>query len=131
MGQRYLIDSNVIIDYSASPSRLPQKSSDFVEQLFNDNFLISVAVKIEVLGFDDVPNKLLAMEDFINSAVLLPLDEEVTMQTILLRRKYKKLKLGDAIIAATAIVHNLTLISHNVKDFVNIKGFRILDSHKI
>ncbi len=41
MGQRYLIDSNAIIDYSAL--LLPQKGSDFVENIFNNDFLISVS----------------------------------------------------------------------------------------
>ena len=129
MGQRYLIDSNVIIDYSSL--RLPKNGSDFAEQIFNTDFLISVAVKIEVLGFDHIPDKLLAMEDFINTAILLPLDDAVTNQAILLRRMNKKLKLGDAIIAATAIEYDLTLISHNTKDFVNIKGLRLLDADKL
>jgi len=129
MGQGYLIDTNVIIDYTAS--RLPQKGSDFVEQLFNNNFVISVAVKIEVLGFDDVPEKLLAMEEFVDTAILLPLDEDVTKQTILLRRKYKKLKLGDAIIAATAIVYNLVLISRNTKDFENISSLELINPHEL
>ena len=129
MGQGYLIDSNVIIDYTAS--RLPQKGSDFAEKLFNTDFLISVAVKIEVLGFDYVPDKLSDMEEFINSAVLLPLDEAVTQQAILLRRKYKKLKLGDANIAATAISHKLTVITHNTKDFINIKGLKVIDPYKL
>jgi predicted nucleic acid-binding protein len=129
MGQGYLIDSNVIIDYTAL--RLSQKGSDFVEELFNNNFLISVVVKIEVLGFDDVPDKLLAMEEFLNTSATLPLDEVVTKQTILLRRRYKKLKLGDAIIAATAIVHSLILISRNTKDFINIKGLQVLDPYKL
>jgi predicted nucleic acid-binding protein len=97
MGQRFIIDSNVIIDYTAS--RLPVKGSDFVEEIFNVDFMISVAVKIEVLGFDDVPTKLSAIEEFVNTATVLPLDEAITKQTILLRRLYKKLKLGDAIIA--------------------------------
>lgn len=79
MGQGYLIDSNVIIDYTAC--RLPQKGSDFAEQIFNTGFIISVAVKIEVLGFTDVPSKLQAMEEFINMATVLPLDEAVTKQT--------------------------------------------------
>ncbi len=52
MGERYLIDSNVIIDYSAN--RLPAKASDFVEKLFNTDFLISVVTKIEVLGFGQI-----------------------------------------------------------------------------
>lgn len=129
MEQRYLIDSNVIIDYAAS--RLPQKGSDFVEQIFNADFLISVVAKIEVLGFADIPERMLAMEDFVGSATVLLLDEAVTKQTILLRRQCKKLKLGDAIIAATCLAYNLVLVSRNTGDFKSIQGLRVLDPHSL
>jgi predicted nucleic acid-binding protein len=67
------------------------------------------------------------MEEFVNTATVLPLDEAVTQQTILLRRQYKKLKLGDAIIAATALVYNLTLITRNTSDFKNIAGIKVVN----
>lgn len=129
MGQKYLIDSNIIIDYTAL--RIPQTGSDFVEELFNTDFQISVVVKIEVLGFNDIGNKLTLMEEFINTATILSLNDEITQQTISLRRKYKKLKLGDAIIGATALVHNLILVSRNAKDFENIKGLKLLNPHSL
>jgi predicted nucleic acid-binding protein len=127
MGQRFIIDSNVLIDYTAL--RLPQKGSDFVEHIFNTDFLISVAVKIEVLGFNDAPAIMASMEEFVNTATVLPLDEAVTQQTILLRRQYKKLKLGDAIIAATALVNNLTIITRNTSDFKNITDIKIVNPY--
>ena len=129
MGQKYLIDSNVIIDYVSN--RLPIKGSDFVEQIFNGKFLISVIVKIEVLGFDDAPHKMAAMEDFIGMAKVIPLDEKLTNTAIKLRRKYKKLKLGDAIIASTAIEHNLILITNNFADFSNISELKLLNPYQI
>lgn len=85
MGQRYLIDSNLIIDYTAN--LLGQKGSDFMELVFNSDFLISVAVKIEVLGFDDIPDKLKAMEEFINTATVLPLNEAVTQKSDIATQK--------------------------------------------
>jgi predicted nucleic acid-binding protein len=109
---------------------LPQKSSDFVERIFNTEFLISVITKIEVLGFDDLPAKMQAIEEFVNTATLLSLDESVTKQAILLRREYKKLKLGDAIIAATAINYELALITHNIADFNKIHNLQIIDPYK-
>jgi predicted nucleic acid-binding protein len=129
MGQKYLIDSNVIIDYVAG--LLPVEGSDFVEQIFNQEFLTSVIVKIEVLGFDDVPHKMSAMEEFIAMAKIIPLDEKVTNTTINMRRKYKKLKLGDAIIASTALEHNLILITGNIADFKNIHNLTILNPYQI
>jgi len=113
------------------PPVLPERGSDFAEQIFNTYFWLSVAVKIEVLGFDDVPVKLEAMEEFISMGILLPLNEATTKQTILLRRNYKKLKLGDAIVAATAIVYNLILVGRNTRDFINIKGLRVINPYLI
>ena len=129
MGQRFIIDSNVIIDYTST--RLPQNGSDFIEPIFNTDFIISVVVKIEVLGYSDVPEKLFALEEFLDTATILPLDETITKQTIQLRRHYKKLKLGDAIIAATALVHGLILISRNLSDFKNIEGLEIIDPYNL
>ena len=33
----------------------------------------------------------------------------------------------DALIAATALVHNVTLVTHNTVDFQNVEGLRIVD----
>jgi predicted nucleic acid-binding protein len=83
-----------------------------------------------VLGFNELPAKMSSMEDFVNTAVVLPLDELVTSHVISLRRQYK-IKLGDAIIAATALAYDLTLITHNTVDFNNIRGAQIIDPYKM
>jgi predicted nucleic acid-binding protein len=49
----------------------------------------------------------------------------VIAKTIELRKKYR-IKLPDAIIAATAIVHELTLITRNTPDFKSINGLKLL-----
>jgi toxin FitB len=41
------------------------------------------------------------------------------------------MKLGDAIIAATALVHGLALVTNNTKDFTHIEGLVIIDPHAI
>ncbi|MDP9078694.1 MAG: type II toxin-antitoxin system VapC family toxin [Bacteroidota bacterium] len=129
MGQKYLIDTNVISHLFAN--KLPDNGKEFVTGVINSNFIISVAVEIEVLTYHDIPGKMPIIEEFINLAVILPLDKEVTKKAIELRRSYRKLKLGDAIIAATAVVHQLTLISNNVKDFINIKGLKVINPHTL
>ena len=129
MELRYLIDSNVIIDYTSN--RIPQKGSDFVEAVFNTNFLISVITEIEVLGFNDVPNKMEAIEEFISTSTILQLDKNIARHTINLRKQNSKLKLGDAIIAATAKEHNLYLITRNVNDFKNINNLKVINPHNI
>lgn len=126
MGQEFLIDTNVIIDYTAN--KLDDKAIAFVENIFNTDFNISVIVKIEVLGYNDVPAKMQLLEDFIATAKILSLDEAITQKTIELRRN-KKIKLGDAVIAATALVYNLTLITRNTADFKNIENLTCVDPY--
>jgi predicted nucleic acid-binding protein len=129
MGQKYLIDTNVISHLFAD--RLPEAGKEFLATVINTDFVISVAVEIEVLTYHETPNKMPLIEEFIQLATILPLDKEVTQKAIELRRNHRKMKLGDAIIGATAIVHNRTLITNNTKDFANIKGLKLVDLHKI
>ncbi len=125
MGQRYLIDSNIIIDYTSG--LLPQHASDFVEDVFNRAFVISVVVKVEVLGYDDPFEKQLYMEEFIRAALIIPLNDAVVQQAIVLKRKYKKLKLGDAIIAASALINDLTVVTRNVADFKGVENLHFIN----
>ncbi|MBC7382377.1 MAG: type II toxin-antitoxin system VapC family toxin [Bacteroidia bacterium] len=129
MGQRYLIDPNVISHLFAD--RLPKTGKTFVTEVVNEEFIISVAVEIEVLTYHETPDKMPLIKEFINLATILPLDKAVTKKAIELRRDNRKLKLGDAIIAATAIVHQLTLMTNNTKDFIKIDGLQIIDPHQL
>jgi tRNA(fMet)-specific endonuclease VapC len=38
-----------------------------------------------------------------------------------------RMALPDLLIAATALVHNLTLVTHNIQDFVHVPGLTIAD----
>ena len=52
------------------------------------------------------------------------------IDTILIR-KSNKIKLPDAIIAATAIVNNITLVTCNSDDFKLINGLKMLNPREI
>jgi predicted nucleic acid-binding protein len=89
-----------------------------------DNLLLlSVITKIEVLGF---PASDRLRVDFVDIATILNLNSNVVNQTISLRKSHK-IKLGGAIIAATAIVYSLTLVTRNVDDFRKIGNLIILN----
>jgi predicted nucleic acid-binding protein len=129
MEQRYLIDTNVISHLFAD--KLPPDGKAFVSTVINVEFIISVVVEIEVLTYHDLPNKMQLIEEFISLATILPLNNEVTKKAIELRRKYRKLALADAIIAATTLVNQLVLITNNEKDFLNIKGLKVLNPYSL
>ena len=56
----------------------------------------------------------------------LALNETVATTAIMLRQQ-RKMALGDAVIAATALTHNLPLVTRNTQDFKHVAGLRLLD----
>lgn len=120
MGQRYILDTNTVIDYIGD--KLPQDSALAMDKVVNDELNISIIVKIETLGFNGEDSEMQKLKDFLSLAKTYYVDDLTAEKTIDLRKTYRKLKLGDAIIAATALANNLTLISRNTKDFENISG---------
>lgn len=66
------------------------------------------------------------MED----SVVLGLSDDIVEQTIEIKKE-NKIKTPDAIIAATAILNQLTLILRNTKDFYEIDGLEVLNPHEI
>ncbi len=77
------------------------------------------------------PKKLQGVSDLLKDVTFLAVDEAVS-------RKFGEIRAGqldqgqatshmDLLIAATALVHGLTLITHNVQDFANIPGLAVDD----
>ena len=125
MGATYLIDSNIAI-YLLNGS-LNENALTFIEPIINDAYSLSVITKIELLGFTfSDANKLSETQYFIDDSTLLALTDEIVTKTIELRQTFK-IKLPDAIIAATAMVFDLTLISRNDKDFKSLTNLKYLN----
>jgi len=60
---------------------------------------------------------------------ILPINKPVIDETVRIRQKMK-IGLGDAIIAATAIVHNSVLVTRNEDDFKSIDHLRLYNPWK-
>lgn len=91
---------------------------------------ISVITKIELLGFNAPHEHYQLLVDFVGDANLFILTEHVVDKCIEVRRDYKT-KLPDAIIAATALVHGLSLLTRNAKDFQLIKGLVCINPYTL
>ena len=126
MEQQYLVDSNTIIDYVGN--KMPDKSLQILDTFFNDNFSLSIISKIEVLGFNDNSDELKRLNDFIGLANIVYINDTVANKTIELRKTYK-IKLPDALIAATALVYGFILLSRNINDFKNIIGLNVVNPY--
>jgi predicted nucleic acid-binding protein len=120
---KYLIDTNISIYYFGSI--LSESAIAFLESLFKSKYYLSVINRIELLGFSNLTeNEYNALETYVKSATLLDLDEAVILETIRIRREYR-VKLPDAIIAATCLMNGCCLVTNNKKDFDKIKGLEL------
>jgi predicted nucleic acid-binding protein len=121
--ESYLLDSNVVINYLSK--RFADNDMLFLDIIINSGPNISIITKIEILSFDSVPANSKILRSFINDSNVMNLTDVIVEKCITLR-KVKKIKLPDAIIAATANVMNMTLLSCD-KDFSSIDNVLIMN----
>jgi len=123
-----LLDSDVIIGYLAG--RIPDPGMETVSAIVDQIPNISVISQIEVLRFNDTPENEAILTDFINKSVIYSLNPAVIHNTITFC-KQSRIKIPDAIIAATAQTENLILVTRNIDDFKNISGLELLNPWNI
>ena len=125
MGSRILLDTNSVIYYLNGV--LPESAKDALNVRLAIEANISVISKIELLGYSPPSNaSLQPVQDFVDKATVYPLDDVVVQKTIEIRR-VKKIKLPDAVIAATALIYGFEIISRNKTDFSGIEGLTCYD----
>lgn len=126
--ERFLIDSNSVIDYLGG--KMPPDGMAFLSRVVNAGPEVSVITKIEVLGYKAPPDDDQLLIEFMDVVSVIGLTNDIVLRTIGLR-KLHKIKIPDAIIAATALDLSLTLISRNTADFRNIVGLKLINPYEL
>ena len=120
----YLIDNNVISNYFSGV--FSEKAMSFLSEVIDKTPKLSVITKIEALSWRNTD---IAKENivhiFVDFSNVIALSDVIIDECIAIRRNYK-IKTPDAIIAATAIVNDLTLLTSDA-DFNRISNLRILN----
>jgi predicted nucleic acid-binding protein len=113
-----VIDTNILVDYLHGVA--PAKA----ELALYKNPAISVITWIEVME-GTTPQTEVTVQAFLRSFDLLQIDAKIAARAAQLR-KARRIKLPDAIIEATAQVHQCLLVTRNTKDFdPNGPGVRV------
>jgi hypothetical protein len=119
-----LIDSNIII-YATRPEY--ESLRQFIAEHIPS---VSAISYVEVLGYHQLAEQeRLLLETFFSSAPVLPLTQPILDRAVMLRQR-RKMTLGDALIAGTALAHDLTLVTRNTSDFDWITELKLLDPLK-
>jgi predicted nucleic acid-binding protein len=116
-----LLDSNVVIEATR-----PELADQFA-WMKTMTVVVSAISYVEVLGYHRLDSETRErLEGFFAATPILSVDQPVLRRAVQLRQ-LRKLGLGDALIAATALVHGLALATRNTADFAWIDGLTLAD----
>jgi len=126
MALKYLWDTNIAIYYLQQ--LFPPNAEKLMDGILQSDVpAISAITEIELLCWKTATkNDEEVLHNFIRDSVVIELEQNIKLKTAKLRKAYK-IKLPDAIIAATAFVYNLELITRNTSDFKNIAGLKMIN----
>lgn len=95
------------------------------EALNESDIAYASITKVEALGYAKITGEEQSyLEALLDACDQIELDQSVIQQAIRLRQQ-SKMSLGDAIVAASALVHSYELWTANVEDFMHIEDLRL------
>ena len=120
-GKTFILDTNTIVYLSQEKIRI----TDFASR--GDRLCISIISYMESLGYPfKSKEEEIIVKSLCDSCDVFNLTKQSTDKTIEIRKQFK-IKLPDAIIAASALVNKAILVTANVKDFKMIDGISIIN----
>ena len=126
---RFLLDTNICI-YMIK-NNPPEVCKHFQDVMPGDVYISSVTVAELQYGVEKSSAKeknALALEAFLLPFVIVPFDMDSALVygkiRIVLERQGTPIGSMDMLIASQAIVHNFTLITHNLKEFQRIPNLK-------
>jgi predicted nucleic acid-binding protein len=99
---------------------------NFIENL---GFAVDATVYIECIQGSKSNLEKRKIKNYLNNFPLLPITPKISKQAINLIDTYSNthgLLLADALIAATALENDLTIVTYNIDDFKFIQGLKYL-----
>lgn len=127
---RILVDTSIIIDYIRQKDK--RKTILVHLEQSQSRLFASILTYAECYAGKSIWEKKEAMETLkilFSNIEIVPIDEIIAKRAGSIRAR-SHIDLLDAIIAATALVHELDLATLNVKDFVMIKDISLFQSKK-
>jgi predicted nucleic acid-binding protein len=121
-----VLDTDILVD----ALRRFSAGLDYVEEAQQHGALrISITTEMELILGCRNHRELRRLERFLRRCTMLGITERIAEKAVILLRQYRLshgLGMADALIAATALEHNDTLYTKNVRHFQMILGLSVI-----
>jgi tRNA(fMet)-specific endonuclease VapC len=127
----YLLDTNIVSVYLKRPGGLAHRFVQYSGRLYVSSIALA-ELYVWAFGKEDPSARLSAIEGLLRDEVArLDFDDDCARMFGQMRRDLLRQGTNvnpvDLLIASVALVHGLTLVTHNTTDFQNIPGLRLED----
>ena len=119
-----LCDTNILVEFYKNNPRVINE----LQKIGINQLAISIITQAELYYGAINKVELTRIQKHLNLLHNIPIDQKISVQFIQLMTGYSlshKLAIPDALIAATALVHDISLYTLNIKDFSFIEGLNL------
>lgn len=129
----YLLDTNTVVDYFRGRGDVAKNLMAVPPSEVALPAIAAYEVWVGVLGSQNARRRQAQYEQFIAHFEVLAFDAAVGRRAAELRHALERRGAGiaplDTLIAATALAHNATLVTRNVREFARVEGLKVVDWH--
>lgn len=127
---KFLLNTDICSAYLKGDHRVGKRVEQYGGRL-NVSAVVAGELFAWVLRAKASPERLRGLLDFLNDVILLDISRDIS-------RKFGEIRAYqldhgiptpemDLLIASTALHHDLTLVTHNIEDYVNVPGLDVMD----
>lgn len=126
----YLLDTDICSAHTRNERLLFARFMQHVGQLFVSTITVG-ELQTWANRLNASARRKRVIEQLLSDVTILEVDEEVatvfgTLRASMLDRG-QNIPTADGFIAATALHHNLTLVTHNMRDYTAVGGLKLID----
>jgi tRNA(fMet)-specific endonuclease VapC len=129
----YVLDTNTVLDYFRGKGGVAARLLALPPREIALPAIVAYEVWVGVLGSQNAKRRQAQYEQFLATVEVLSFDAAVGRRAAELRQALERRGEGigpmETVIAATALAHNATLVTRNVREFGRVPGLQVVDWH--
>jgi tRNA(fMet)-specific endonuclease VapC len=126
MEEMILIDTNILIDYLKGNSQ----AEAFIQKYGKANLIINSIIAMELYQGARNKSEFGKIKKELAGFIMVDINEAISQTALRLEERYAvshQVSIPDYFIAATALVYDLEIRTHNLKDFRFIPNIKVLN----